>query len=77
MFTTWFAHPALLAALASVPVALAFFVYAERRRRGAVRKLADGPAFRNGLLVRARRRRWKSLCALLALPSPAPARNGG
>ncbi len=74
---TWFARPALLAALAVVPLLTLLAALAWWRRRRALAALGNGPGVRRQVLVRPALRRWRGVClsaglALVALAAAGP-----
>src|SRR5687767_3556078 len=64
---TWFAYPALLAALAVPPLLAMLFVAASFLRRRALGKLGSPPAIRRLTLLRPAGRRWRAFCLLNGL----------
>jgi Ca-activated chloride channel family protein len=67
MLSTWFAHPVLLLTLLTVPVALAFVLFAHFRRKKMTAQLGSTLTLRKSVLVHPRARRWKTLCILAGI----------
>ncbi|MBM3996083.1 MAG: VWA domain-containing protein [Planctomycetes bacterium] len=67
MLSTYFAHPALLAALAAIPVAMALLLYAYWRKLELIEQLGSASHLRKSILVDWTLRRWRALCVLVAL----------
>ena len=67
MLSPWFANPVFLLTLLAFPVSLAFFLFADLRRRQTLGRLGAGVLLRKGMLFDPRVRRRKTFCILTGI----------